>query len=270
MIKEKPREINIFYDVDNQVLHFSNRYREALEKLQPLIYNLDNYIMLYRDTDFNKNVNKLKFKDTHKNEIFNIFNSYKEIFNNNDVKTTFMIYGYWFSDIVCKYFNLYFNDKISEKYAYCNSVVYGHRKCNKCNIDNYIQINSRMDLESLIKYNYPCYIVFNKNKEYFCDECDYLENIRIIKTGNKDDKRYTRALRLIPYNEYLQTEHWKRVRERILRQSGYKCQSCGSLCNLNVHHNTYENRGHEKDEDLVVLCFDCHQKFHNTNNIYDD
>lgn len=29
-----------------------------------------------------------------------------------------------------------------------------------------------------------------------------------------------------------------------------------------IHHNTYVNRGYEKDEDLVVLCDECHKKFH--------
>lgn len=64
------------------------------------------------------------------------------------------------------------------------------------------------------------------------------------------------------YKDYLESDHWKRLRKRKLYQSGNKCQLCGSKENLNVHHNTYENRGCEKDEDLVVLCNECHKKHH--------
>jgi hypothetical protein len=31
---------------------------------------------------------------------------------------------------------------------------------------------------------------------------------------------------------------------------------------LDGHHNTYENYGNERPQDLVVLCRSCHQKFH--------
>lgn len=69
-------------------------------------------------------------------------------------------------------------------------------------------------------------------------------------------------LKYMPYKEYLQTNHWKIVKKKALIRAGNKCQLCSSKLNLNVHHNTYENRGQEKDEDLIVLCQDCHGKFH--------
>jgi 5-methylcytosine-specific restriction endonuclease McrA len=70
-------------------------------------------------------------------------------------------------------------------------------------------------------------------------------------------------LRAMPYEQYLQTPHWKRMREDELRAAGRRCQLCnrGSRI-LDVHHRTYERRGEELDEDLIVLCRECHDNFH--------
>jgi 5-methylcytosine-specific restriction endonuclease McrA len=67
----------------------------------------------------------------------------------------------------------------------------------------------------------------------------------------------------MPYKEYLQTEHWINLREQALRKAKYKCELCNSKENLNVHHKTYDNKGNEPLSDLIVLCNNCHAKFHN-------
>lgn len=69
-------------------------------------------------------------------------------------------------------------------------------------------------------------------------------------------------LKFMMYKDYLQTHHWKETRENALIKSNYKCALCNSIVQLNVHHKTYENRGNEKPEDLIVLCRNCHAKFH--------
>lgn len=73
-----------------------------------------------------------------------------------------------------------------------------------------------------------------------------------------------RELRTMPYREYLRSPEWRGRRQQHLRSAGYRCQ----LCNqgetvLDVHHRTYERRGAEYFKDLIVLCRDCHAKFHN-------
>jgi len=44
------------------------------------------------------------------------------------------------------------------------------------------------------------------------------------------------------------------------------CEICGEKSKklLNVHHKNYDNKGNELFHltDLVVLCFNCHHKFH--------
>lgn len=70
-----------------------------------------------------------------------------------------------------------------------------------------------------------------------------------------------KQLQTMPYAEYLQTPEWAKKRGKALRFAGYKCQLCNSKENLNVHHRTYERRGHELMGDLTVLCNDCHTTF---------
>ena len=80
----------------------------------------------------------------------------------------------------------------------------------------------------------------------------------------KDVESYSlEELKTMPYKKYLKTQHWDITKQLALERAGYKCQLCSSKESLNVHHNTYENRGEEKDKDLVVLCKVCHAKFHN-------
>jgi len=64
------------------------------------------------------------------------------------------------------------------------------------------------------------------------------------------------------YQDYLQTKHWKSIRKAALRKARYRCQVCNSNKRLNVHHRTYENLGHEEECDVIVLCQECHEKFH--------
>lgn len=75
-----------------------------------------------------------------------------------------------------------------------------------------------------------------------------------------EDRR--RLLRSMPYKEYLRTPEWQATRESKLRSARYRCQVCGGGGLLDVHHRTYERRGHEKPDDLTVLCRDCHGLFH--------
>jgi 5-methylcytosine-specific restriction endonuclease McrA len=70
------------------------------------------------------------------------------------------------------------------------------------------------------------------------------------------------ALRSMPYQEYLRTDHWRTARAGALRRAGYACQVCSAKLDLHVHHRTYERRGCERENDLIVLCRQCHATFH--------
>ena len=66
------------------------------------------------------------------------------------------------------------------------------------------------------------------------------------------------------YTDYLQSGWWKSRRAEAIRQVGYKCQLCGALYKLTVHHKNYDNLWRERLCDIVVLCEKCHRALHET------
>lgn len=76
-------------------------------------------------------------------------------------------------------------------------------------------------------------------------------------------KDLCKELNALPYQQYLQTRHWKLLRSKALKKAKGKCQLCNaSGQQLDVHHRTYDHKGRESLSDLIVLCHDCHSKFH--------
>lgn len=65
----------------------------------------------------------------------------------------------------------------------------------------------------------------------------------------------------LEYQAYLSTDHWKNKRSTILEKRGCTCEKCEEWGN-EIHHLTYDNLWNEKDEDLQVLCDDCHEATH--------
>ena len=64
------------------------------------------------------------------------------------------------------------------------------------------------------------------------------------------------------YRAYLQTDEWAHRRNIAVCCALHRCQVCYRGSRLEVHHRTYERVGHEMPEDLIVLCADCHELFH--------
>jgi len=64
------------------------------------------------------------------------------------------------------------------------------------------------------------------------------------------------------YREYLQSEHWQAKRTHILLTRGSRCQQCGALGPVHLHHVSYDRLGCERDEDILLLCTDCHRQMH--------
>lgn len=65
-----------------------------------------------------------------------------------------------------------------------------------------------------------------------------------------------------PYGDYLRSSHWQRQRKKAFAYWGDKCFVCGYRKGLQVHHLTYERLGHERMEDLRVLCERHHEWEH--------
>jgi 5-methylcytosine-specific restriction endonuclease McrA len=69
-------------------------------------------------------------------------------------------------------------------------------------------------------------------------------------------------LKTMRYAEYLASPEWNLQRRTALRRAGGRCEACNRTGKLNVHHRTYERRGDEAADDLIVLCADCHGAVH--------
>ena len=56
---------------------------------------------------------------------------------------------------------------------------------------------------------------------------------------------------------------YESLRQQILRRDGWRCQSCGAMSNLEVHHKEFRSHsGHDSDENLITLCTTCHTYMH--------
>ena len=56
---------------------------------------------------------------------------------------------------------------------------------------------------------------------------------------------------------------YEELREQVLRRDGWRCQTCGSMSNLEVHHQEYRSHSGEDTEDnLITLCRACHRSTH--------
>jgi 5-methylcytosine-specific restriction endonuclease McrA len=66
----------------------------------------------------------------------------------------------------------------------------------------------------------------------------------------------TPRLRLAP-------DAYDQLRKRILRRDFWRCQNCGSLRSLEVHHVQWRSRqGDDVEENLITLCSSCHTNEH--------
>ena len=58
-------------------------------------------------------------------------------------------------------------------------------------------------------------------------------------------------------------EDYHALWERVLARDGWKCQSCGSLKNLQVHHLASRSKlGDDSLNNLITLCAGCHEQQH--------
>ena len=56
---------------------------------------------------------------------------------------------------------------------------------------------------------------------------------------------------------------YERLRQQVLRRDGWKCQFCGTMSNLEVHHNKFRSHsGDDSEQNLITLCTTCHARVH--------
>jgi hypothetical protein len=60
------------------------------------------------------------------------------------------------------------------------------------------------------------------------------------------------------YKRHIGSKAWRLTKQRLLFERGARCERCGRVPPLNLHHKTYERFGYERDVDLELVCVDCH------------
>ncbi len=90
------------------------------------------------------------------------------------------------------------------------------------------------------------------------------QRINKIKYADVNWKTVSDHIKGMDYQNFLKTPYWKAITAHTKYKAGYRCQLCNSAYDLVTHHRNYDIHGREHDhiQELIVLCDDCHSKFH--------
>jgi 5-methylcytosine-specific restriction endonuclease McrA len=56
---------------------------------------------------------------------------------------------------------------------------------------------------------------------------------------------------------------YEALRQQVLRRDGWRCQECGAMANLEVHHKEFRSHsGDDSAANLITLCTVCHSRTH--------
>ena len=63
----------------------------------------------------------------------------------------------------------------------------------------------------------------------------------------------------------LEWEDYVALHKEVLRRDRWKCQMCGSMFSLEVHHIQFRSRsGEDREENLITVCATCHAAIHHS------
>ena len=61
----------------------------------------------------------------------------------------------------------------------------------------------------------------------------------------------------------LAPDTYEKLHQQVLQRDSWRCQNCGSMQNLEVHHKRLRSKlGDNSDLNLITLCSKCHRLFH--------
>jgi len=91
--------------------------------------------------------------------------------------------------------------------------------------------------------------------------------------AGKQAKRWRKPTRRTPVScslprkspRRLPASDYQKLRQRVLERDGWRCQCCGQRAHLELHHLQRRSRGGaDSEENLVVLCSQCHRAAHSS------
>ena len=96
-----------------------------------------------------------------------------------------------------------------------------------------------------------------RNWEATCaSEQKRIKDFLVDRTANLELSGY------IFYEEYLQSDEWKKKRDLVLKRDNFLCQCCLEKPATEVHHHTYDQIFKEYLFDLTSVCRECHARVH--------
>jgi 5-methylcytosine-specific restriction endonuclease McrA len=61
----------------------------------------------------------------------------------------------------------------------------------------------------------------------------------------------------------LDSTGYRELHRQALERDGWRCQACGSIQNLQVHHLKFRSHsGSDEEQNLITLCAECHERMH--------
>jgi 5-methylcytosine-specific restriction endonuclease McrA len=76
-------------------------------------------------------------------------------------------------------------------------------------------------------------------------------------------------LKLVPVR--LDEREYEKLHEKVLRRDSWRCQFCGSMTNLEVHHRQFRSHsGPDREHNLITLCNSCHSAEHGQSAVLSD
>jgi len=90
----------------------------------------------------------------------------------------------------------------------------------------------------------------------------FFKRPRVSKIWPARRKKKKRRQKRTHYSSYIKSNRWRDRRIAYYRTYGKTCIICGGAKRMTVHHMSYRHLGYEHDADLVALCWDHHDAFH--------
>jgi len=61
----------------------------------------------------------------------------------------------------------------------------------------------------------------------------------------------------------LEPESYRELHRQVLERDAWRCQICGCMQNLQVHHLNFRSQsGADEEQNLITLCAQCHDEVH--------
>lgn len=226
---------------------------------------------------------KAVHRELLENAIEDYFEKVKQGKSLNEEQRKALNYLYWNTELqTTKLTNLTklegfdFTNAIDPKELFLPCLVTGCPKEISINVRTRRQRNATFNLyDSILDIGNFDLLTSNEFQQFVYEGC--LPKILPKERSTQNQKPMTRKeeiiqnalkaeierLRSLPYDEYLQSEHWQNTRRKALKYYGYKCRVCNTNSKeLHVHHKTYVRLRCERMSDLMVLCKDHHSTIH--------